>query len=419
MRHQRTSDYIEDLLDQGLADSGLAQPDRGLLQELVYGTVRWQALLDWLIARQTGGRKQKQIVQVLLRTAFYQLFWLDRIPDHAAVNETVNLARHFGCGPQAGFVNALLRAALREREAIRQALGELKASQPALGYSHPAWLCERWAKQWGDETLRRLLDWNNAPPPTWARVNTLRTRSEGLREIWAQEGTEVRFQSFSWAEALLVYELVSHRPLAQLPSFQRGGFYVQDPSTLLAPCLLNPKPGETILDFCAAPGGKTTLLAQLMGNRGRIVAHDTAEERLELVRQNCLRLGVTCVETATPGLLEQRVGAALFDRVLVDVPCSNTGVLRRRVDLRWRIRPEEISRLCSVQSGILAAAAARLKPGGVLVYSTCSLEPAENAEMIRSFLKENPCFRLQMDRTLLPFADAVDGAYAARLTREQ
>ncbi len=418
LRHEGAREYVEDLLSQALEESALAQPDRGLLQELVCGVVRWQALLDWLISRQTGGRKQKRIVQVLLRTAFYQLFWLQRIPDHAAVNETVDLAKRFGCGPQAGFVNASLRAALRDRETIARTLSELKTSQPALGYSHPAWLCERWKQRWGDEPLRQLLEWNNIPPKTWVRVNTLRTHLEGLRELWAQEGTEVRFQQFNWADGLLVYELAARRPLPHLPSFKRGCFYVQDPSTLLAPCLLNPKPGETILDFCAAPGGKTTVLAQLMENRGRIIAHDPDPTRLDRVRQNCLRLGVSCVETATPATLPQSAGAARFDRVLVDVPCSNTGVLRRRVDLRWRIRVEEIDRLCSVQLEILGAAAARLRPGGVLVYSTCSLEPAENAELIRSFLSSQPGWRLQMDRTLLPFVDGVDGAYAARLVRE-
>ncbi|MCX6906072.1 MAG: 16S rRNA (cytosine(967)-C(5))-methyltransferase RsmB [Verrucomicrobia bacterium] len=418
LRRHTAHDYVENLLETALEKGSLTGPDRGLVQELVCGVVRWQATLDWLIARKTGGREQKLVLQNLLRLGLYQLFWLDRIPDHAVVNETVELAKQFGCGPQAGFVNALLRMCLREREALRQALADLKTTQPALGCSHPAWLCERWQQRWGDESLRKLVDWNNTPPKLWARVNTLRARMDPLRELWATEGVEVKLHSFDWAGDLLIYELISHRPLGTLASFNHGYLYIQDPSTLLAAHALNPQPGETVLDFCAAPGGKTTLMAQMMQNRGRIVAHDTVSERLALVKENCARLGVTCVETATSDTLESLAGSTLFDRVLVDAPCSNTGVLRRRVDLRWRIRPGEISRLQTIQGEILNQAAKRLKGGGVLVYSTCSLEPEENEAVVKSFLAGQPEFRLQYDRKLLPFVDQVDGAYVARLIRQ-
>jgi 16S rRNA (cytosine967-C5)-methyltransferase len=418
MRREAAEDYVENLLENESESSSLSTPDRGLLQELVYGTVRWQATLDWLVARKTGGREQKRILQVLLRLGLYQLFWLDRIPDHAAVSETVELAKRFGCGHQAGFVNALLRGCLRERAALRLALLDLKATQPPLGYSHPAWLCERWRKLWTEDQFRQLLDWNNSPPKTFVRVNTLRTRPEGLRDLWREEGVEVTPRSLDWTGELMVYELISPRPIGTLASFKRGCFYVQDPSTLLAPRTLTPQPGETVLDFCAAPGGKTTVLAQLMQNQGRIAAHDVVPQRLALITENCARLGVTCVETATGNDLSALSGLDLFDRVLVDVPCSNTGVMRRRVDLRWRIRPEEIQRLSSQQLHILNQAAARVKPGGVLVYSTCSLEPEENGGVIKAFLEGHTEFRLQYDRSLLPFVDGVDGAYVARLVRE-
>jgi 16S rRNA (cytosine967-C5)-methyltransferase len=418
LRREGSGSFVDSLLEAALQDSPLAGPDRGLLQEMVCGAVRWEATLDWLIAQRTGGRRQKRILQILLRLGLYQLFWLDRIPAHAAVNETVTLARQLGCGPQAGFINAVLRAGWRDQEALRRGLAELKVSQPALGFSHPAWLCDRWQGRWGGEKLRQLLDWNNTPPKTWARVNTLRTRLEPLRELWAEEKVEVKFQPFDWTGDVLLYTLRSPQPLPRLTSFNRGCFYVQDPSTLLAVHLLGPQPGETILDFCAAPGGKTTVLAQLMENRGRIVAHDPALPRLELVRQNCLRLGVTCVETLGGQEAMSALGSRPFDRVLVDAPCSNTGVLRRRVDLRWRIRPEEIDRLRVSQLGILRQAATLLKPGGVLVYATCSLEPEENEEVVRSFLEAQPGFRLEQARSLLPFVDGVDGAYAARLVRQ-
>jgi len=208
-----------------------------------------------------------------------------------------------------------------------------------------------------------------------------------------------------------------------LLSFQQGGFYIQDPSTLLAVRELDPQPGETILDLCAAPGGKLTHIAQLMRNEGCIIAHDTAAERLELVKENCTRLGVTCVETILASTLSSPVlrstsdegGSTLFDRILLDAPCSNTGVMRRRVDLRWRLRLEEIQRLQAVQLDLLRQAAPLLKPGGTLIYSTCSLEPGENREVINQFLDEHRGFKLDRERELLPFADNVDGAYVARL----
>ena len=199
-------------------------------------------------------------------------------------------------------------------------------------------------------------------------------------------------------------------------SFKEGLFYIQDPSTLLAVAELDPKPGESILDLCAAPGGKTTFIAQRMQNRGRITAQDVQPERLELIRENYARLGVTCVEAsaAPSGVLVNP--AKKFDRILVDAPCSNTGVMRRRIDLRWRIQPEEIQRLRTEQLALLTQAAPRLKPGGTLVYSTCSLEPEENSEVVKEFLAAHAQFKLEQERELLPFADAVDGAYVAKLT---
>ncbi len=232
-----------------------------------------------------------------------------------------------------------------------------------------------------------------------------------LVAAWSLEEVGFTPCSFDWVPPETLFELGSHPPLASLPSFQDGGFYLQDPSTLLAVHLLDPQPGETLLDLCAAPGGKTTYLAQRMNNTGRIVAYDSSESRLRLLRENCQRLGTTQVEireTLPPPKAE-------FDRILVDAPCSNTGVLRRRVELRWRLQAEELARLVRTQRELLDTAAARLKPGGVLVYSTCSLEPEENEEVVRQFLEAHPGFSLEQQRALHPLRDRVDGAFAARL----
>jgi len=436
LQQRSGSAYTETLLDRALAESRLSPRDRALCQELVYGVARWQATLDWLIARKSQGRTQKPGLQNLLRLGLYQIFWLDRIPNHAAVNETVEQARRNGFGHQAGFVNAVLRGYLREFDATKELLAGLKTSQPDIGYSHPAWLVHRPRERWGAENAACLLEWNNTPPKVFARVNSLAFIAHTAPAIkpsgkttprpfidrefedagdvlaqWRDEGVEYDFVRKSWIDEGLVFELKSTPPIARLPSFRYGLFYVQDPSTLLAVSELDPQPGETILDLCAAPGGKATFIAQCMENRGRVVAHDVSPDRIQLLRENCDRLRAACVEITSD------VPPTQFDRVLVDAPCSNTGVLRRRVDLRWRIQQEELARLQSVQLELLTKAASVLKPEGVLIYSTCSLEPEENMGVIELFLKANPAFTLEHHRELLPFADGVDGAFVARLVR--
>ncbi len=455
-----SGEFTENLLETALATARLSPADRGLCHELVCGVVRWQATLDCLIARKTTpGREQRPALQNLLRLGLYQIFWLDRIPPHAAVHETVEQAKRSGYGQQAGFINAVLRGYLREADEIKKILADMKISQPALGWSHPEWLVDKWRKNFGDEKTRQLLEWNNTPPKTFARVNALkfcsdtdvspvsssapkpvlpmkhigatpapRPRDAGdLLTRWREENVEYDFFTRDWTGENLAFELKAHPPLHSLPSFRDGWFYLQDPGTLLAPAMLGAQPGETILDLCAAPGGKTTFIAQLMNNEGRIVANDLDSNRLKLVRENCARLGVTCVQmmespprpvgvqasACAPDTLKRELQQ--FDRILIDAPCSNTGVMRRRVDLRWRISPEEISRLQKTQLELLNDAVTMLKPGGVLVYSTCSLEPEENTEVVTKFLAANTSFKLETERQLLPFADGVDGAYVAKL----
>lgn len=409
-------DFVEDRLEAALAQARLSSIDRHLCQELSYGIIRWQATLDWLIARKTAAREQKPMLRNLLRMGLYQIFWLDRIPGHAAVNETVELARQSGFPSQAGFINAVLRNYLREFDATKLLLAALKKEQPHLGYSHPEWLVARWHTRWGADQTARLMEWNNTPPKAFARINTLKADAGKLLPQWREEDVKYDFVRQDWIDENLVFELKSHPPLGRLPSFQQGLFYVQDPSTLLATRELDPQPGEHVLDLCAAPGGKLTYIAQLMHNEGRLLAHDTAAERLKLIEQNCARLGVTCVQTALPSTLNPQVSPP-FDRILIDAPCSNTGVMRRRVDLRWRIRLEEIGRLQATQRGLLRQVAALLKPGGTLVYSTCSLEPEENGQVVDEFLSEHAAFKLERTRELLPFVEGVDGTYVARMLK--
>ncbi len=221
------------------------------------------------------------------------------------------------------------------------------------------------------------------------------------------EGEPVKFD---WAKKS-IHRLASNSIPATLPGFAEGAFYIQDPSTLLAVDMLNPRPGEAVLDLCAAPGGKTTAIAAHMKNDGRVVATDIREDRLKQLRENCKRLGADCVEVMPLGTDVREK----FDRVLADVPCSNTGVMRRRVDLRWRLQPRDLQATTKIQREILRQAARNVKPGGLLVYSTCSLEPEENEQMVKAFLERNRAFGLEAERALLPWRDGVDGAYVAAL----
>jgi 16S rRNA (cytosine967-C5)-methyltransferase len=404
--------YVEVLLEAALGKFNLKSEDRRFLQELVYGVVRWEMTLDWLIFQKTGGKPQKPLVQNLLRLALYQMFWLDRVPSYAVVNETVEICKQSGLHPQAKFINAVLRGYGREAEPTRKSLQDLRSTKSWLACSHPEWLYRRWEKQWGATKAIQLMDWNNSPPPAYARVNTLKTSFERLSEQWRAENVAFEPANQDWLPSNIVVRLLEHPPLATLPSFQDGLFYIQDLSTLLAPTLLQAELGQTILDLCAAPGGKTTYLAQLIQNQGLIVARDIDPVRLRTVAENAARLDATCVTTDAP-ISETE----LFDRVLVDAPCSNTGVMRRRVDLRWRIKPEEITRLAATQLKILGTAAKLTRPGGILVYSTCSLEREENQQVVTRFFASNTDFRLDAEKELSPMSNAVDGAYCARLIR--
>jgi 16S rRNA (cytosine967-C5)-methyltransferase len=400
----------DDLLHAALQRSALPPRDRALVTELFYGCLRQRAALDWLIA-QKANRPPKPDIAALARLGLYQLFFLDRIPAHAAVNSTVELAKRGSSSRLAGFLNGLLRNAQRDRPALASAL----ARQPlAVRCSHPDWLVERWLARYGESGTRSLLDWNNRPPKLFARVNTLRATPEALLAKWREAGVEAE-PANTTPGSMPMIEVRAAESAERLPGFAEGWFYIQDPSTTLAATLLDAQPGERVLDACAAPGGKTTCLAQMMQDRGEIVAEDSSAERLKQVVANCARLGIVCVSVRPAGKADTR--ETWFDRALVDVPCSNTGVLRRRADARWRLRPGDLQRLPAEQLKLLQAVAARVKRGGTLVYSTCSLEPEENQHVVEAFVKANPGFAEDRRIETFPPRDETDGAFAVKLVR--
>ncbi len=388
-------------------------PDRGLCQELVLGVIRHRAWLDWLIDQKTDGRRQQPLAQILLRLGLYQLFQLDRVPDHAAVNETVNLARRHDLGNQSGFINAVLRNTLREKPQWIERLAYLRERQPAVGHSHPQWLVQRWQHRWPQDTCA-LLEWNNQPAAIFARRNTLKVTAEELEQHWNEEHVSYTPCNLPWLSPGLMYRIEPVGSPATLPSFAQGFFYIQDPSTLASVQELDPRPGENILDLCAAPGGKTTAIAQRMQDEGAVLAIDIEDHRLERLRENATRLGITCIQPKALAQIDLS-NAGPFDRILIDAPCSNTGVMRRRVDVRWRLNSRELPTLARTQLDLLRRAAPRLKLGGVLVYSTCSIEPEENEEVIAEFLRKHRMFHQENARTLTPMKDGTDGAFVARL----
>jgi 16S rRNA (cytosine967-C5)-methyltransferase len=393
--------FADSIISGLLAKAELTPSNRAFALELFYGVLRNLTLLDFWIGCLRASRVESD-VRDILRLGLYQLFFL-KTAEHAAVHETVSLAPK----KQRTVINAILRAATRRP-------GELLARadvQPLfVGTSHPQFLIERWQQHFGAENAEELCEWNNLPPPLYARINLLRIgRTEFLR---------------SYSESRSLPDHPNFVQVNSLPSdaLERGHCYVQDPSTTIACQLLDPKPGERILDACAAPGGKTGYVAQLMENRGTIVACDRDPERLQILKKNMTRLGAEIVRTLRHDWTRDRLppeitSVAPFDRILIDAPCTNTGVMRRRLDLRWRLRQTDFVRMQQQQLEIVRVLIPLLKSEGVLVYSTCSLEPEENEEVVRRILDSSPALRLIEEQRSFPFQDRFDGAFAAKLVQ--
>ncbi len=389
--------FSDEILHDMVAGSNLESRDRAFLRETFFGVIRHLSQLDFFIGALREGSLERE-VRAVLRLGLYQLFHM-RVPEHAVVNESVDLA-----GRARGLVNAILRRAIREKAELQRALDRAPAS---VRWSHPQFLIDRWRATYGRGPMEALCEWNNAPAEVFVRVNGLRTTVESLLKT-APFARTIKAHS----RALCVDRL----PADWLSD---GLCYVQDPSTLLACDLLDPQPGELIFDACAAPGGKTSYLADLMRNEGRIIAGDLWESRMERLRENMERLGITNVEPLVHDAMlpHEKLSPRAFDRVLIDAPCSNTGVIRRRIDVRWRLTEEDFLRMPEQQFALLRRCATVVKPGGVLVYSTCSLEPEENERVVERAITELPNFRFIESRRTLPFTDRVDGAFAAKFVR--
>lgn len=403
------------LEDQSFPDRQLAgvQQDHAFILELVNGIVRQWSILQWL-ERRWLKRPPGLFYRAVLYVGLYQLLFM-KVEEYAAIHETVEAAKvHGGGRGPFKMINAVLRRAQREREQVFAALEKKPA---ALRLSHPQFLMGRWSQQYGREASLALAEWNNQPPETMLRVERTKMDVAEFRKKLEEAGIDVLPHPFVCDESFFV--LPRGVSVKDVPGYVEGWFTVQDPATSVSVDLLDPKPGESVLDACAAPGGKTAMLAGRMRGEGELVAMDLHEDRLATLAENRERLGLDWIEVVQgdarwPG---KALGERRFDAILLDVPCLNTGVFRRRADARWRIEPERIETITRLQSRILSASAELLKPGGRMVYSTCSLEREENELLVEGWLAEHSDFELVTSKSCFPPESGTDGAFAAVLRR--
>ena len=443
----------DETLERFIAEAKLDVRDRALAVHLVHGVQRYRATLDWRVSsvsdRPVG--RLPLLVQMVLRLGAYQILYMERIPTSAAVNESVRLIKEVGrkLGRDwSGFINAVLRSLARAPSPEWPDMHQDPVQALAVRYSCPTWLVQRWIERLGVPQAESWCRASLEPPPLSLRINTLRTTREALLDRCLQAGCTVKPTPVS-PYGLSVDR---HQSVQSLPMFDEGGFYVEDEAAQLIPLLLDPQPGDRVLDACAAPGGKATHLAALMKNQGEIVAVDRNEARLRLIGENCDRLGISIVRpvlgdmvisTAAsvieahhrPPLMSGTV-SVLFDRVLLDAPCSGLGVLRRHPEGKWHKQVASLLEHHRTQSALLETVARLLRPGGCLVYSACSTEPEETEQVIDQFCRAHhefhrehvgswlppvglPLITPQGDLSTMGNAFSMDGFYAARLRKER
>lgn len=402
-------------LAQKLRQEKFDDLDRKFCTELVYGTVKAGASLDWKISKYLNRplAKVDEKILAVLRVGMYQIFFLDRILNSAAVNESVELSKKF-CGIGASkFVNGVLRSAVRDLHKSDFPTGDDLQSL-ALRNFHPLWLVELFVEEFGLDATKKLLAFDNTDPPLCLRVNFLKTNRKKILDALKNFGVQAEASKLA-PEGIICK---NHGALDKFQPLRAGLCQVQDESSMTVARLLNPTAGEFVIDACAAPGGKSTHLAELMQNRGRIIAADIYETKIEHIKDNAQRLGIKIIE---PCLIDARELGKKFsaqaDKVLVDAPCSGLGVLRRKADLRWKKNLDELNNLPAMQLEILSSAAETLKRGGILVYSTCTVTRRENQDVIEKFLASHENFQLVEMKTLLPHVTNTDGFFSAKLIR--
>lgn len=416
--------------------STLTDKDRNLCNAIIFGVLRRRATLDWMIqAFSTPSLDKIQIkLLYLLRIAVYQIMYLDRVPDFAAIDTAVELGKRYGGKRSAGFLNAVLRKTAQQHHNVSLPdQTSTPVSYISVSQSMPDWLVERWIKAYGFHQTLDLCEQINQVPLISARTNTLKTTRDGLIGHLSAEASQVSLSEFTLDGIRFSNPAVS---IPEMETFRKGWFQIQDEAAQLVSEYLNPKPGEKILDACAGLGTKTCHIGQLMDNQGHLTAADIESYKLQALHKETQRLGVSIVVTKAIDISKTTIKdfGDYFDRVLVDAPCSGLGVLQRNPDSKWKRKPKDIIRLAGRQKKILNSAANLVKPGGVLVYAVCSCETEENENVIHTFLDKRKDYSIDTDGESVrytglmtpegfiktyPKANSMDGFFAARLRRKQ
>jgi len=425
----KTDAYLDKLLDAELAYSELSGKDKALLFEIVHGVIRWMLRLDWILNGFYKGQYSKAIPDVknALRVALYQLLFLDKIPEYAAINESVKFVKKLQGRKAANLTNAILRNIIRNKENIRF---PDKESEKILFlssyYSHPVWLVKRWLKQFDENFTIELMKANNKRPKLHLRVNRLKTTKKELTQLL--KSVDVSFNKGKYFNEFI--ELSSISNITDWKYFKQGYFNIQDEATGFSVNLLDVKPDDRVLDMCSAPGGKTSFLSAIMENKGEITAVDLHESRIKALEKNLNRLGVRNVKTVAVDTLKFK-DEHKFDKILADVPCSGSGTITKKPDIKWKKNLKDFYEMPKTQYRILEKGASLLKTGGELVYSTCSIDIEENYGIIEKFLSKYSNFELvdasyMFDKNIVnsngcvqifPHIHGIDGAFAAKIRK--
>ncbi|MGI6707021.1 MAG: 16S rRNA (cytosine(967)-C(5))-methyltransferase RsmB [Clostridia bacterium] len=437
-------DILHDVIDRDaflnisikkrLQHINLSERDKRLVTELTYGTLEYKMHLDWVIKQFTKGSRIHPIIRNILRLGIYQILFLDRIPDPVACNESVLLTKQAGKAKLSGFVNGVLRSIVRNKNRIKYPdKNEDPVTFLSIYYSYPYWLVQKWVNDYGLSFTEDLLSFKFTNHFITVRPNTMRiSLSEWERLL---DDLRIPFETGVWVPT--AYYLQGIGDIGTNEYFRKGLFSVQGESSMLAVQMLSPQPEQCILDACSAPGGKATYIAELMGDKGKVIAWDIHPHRVKLIEENKKRLGLQSIipeEQNAEVIRKDLVGK--MDGVLVDAPCSGLGVIHKKPDIKYRKTPDEISELSKLQFGILQTCSQYVKPGGILVYSTCTIAKEENEEVVDSFLKENRDFYLNPLQNrqfppgsdparavkgyiqLFPHLDNMDGFFIAVLKRK-
>lgn len=413
----------------------ISKQEENLVREIVYGVLENEIYIDHILGKASKIKIKKihPTILIILRMGIYQLVFMNRIPDSAAVNESVNLAKKHGHKGTIGFVNGVLRNINRNKDEFMKIDTKNRMDYISIKYSHPKWMVQRWVKEFGEEFTEKLCKENNNKPELNIRVNNLKITKQELKKVLEENDFTIR--DGNYAKDSLIIENPSR--ITELKEFKLGYFFIQDESSTLVGQIMDPKPGSVVLDICSAPGGKATHIAEIMKNKGKVLSRDIYENKLDLIKENSNRLGINIIDAMVSDATKRdETLVNIADYCLVDAPCSGLGLIRRKPEIKWNRKENDVDELVRIQYNILNNIRDYLKVAGTLIYSTCTIENDENINIINRFLDENENFKLvnlndKMENIdnidtlehgymqLFPHIHKTDGFFIAKMIKER